>query len=70
MRGIKIAITGFQFGLAVAGWGGWSWFFAHSAFRALAGVMVVLVVLTAFSGGGYLSTGQAEDRSNGGVRCH
>ena len=69
MSGFKIAITGavtiaIQFGLAIAGWGGWSSFFAHSAFRALAGVTVVLVVLAAFSGGGCLSTGQAEDRSN------
>ena len=68
MSGIKIAVTGgvsivIQVGLAIAGWGGWSAFFAHSAFWTLAGVTVVLALLAAFSGGG-LSTGQREDRSN------
>jgi protein-S-isoprenylcysteine O-methyltransferase Ste14 len=52
-----------QFGLAIAGWGGWSAFFAHPAFLALAGVTVVLAVLAVPSGGG-MSTGEREDRGN------
>jgi protein-S-isoprenylcysteine O-methyltransferase Ste14 len=65
---IRIAITGavtivIQFGLAIAGWGGRGAFFAHPAFRALAGVTVVLTLVAAFSGGG-LSTGIKEDRGN------
>jgi protein-S-isoprenylcysteine O-methyltransferase Ste14 len=52
-----------QFSLAIAGWGGWSAFFAHPAFRALAGVTVMLAVLAVFSGGG-ISSGEKEDRSN------
>ena len=68
MSGIKIIATGvasivIQFGLAIAGWGGWSVFFAHPAFRALAGVTVVLAVAAVFSGGG-MSTGEQEDRRN------
>lgn len=68
MSSAKILITGFasviiQFALAIAGWGGWSAFFAHSAFGALAGVALALVVLAAPSGGG-LSPGEREDRSN------
>lgn len=68
MCGVKIVITGvvlmvIQFGLAIAGWGGWDAFFRHPAFQALAGVTVVLAVLAVFSGGG-LSTGEKEDRSN------
>jgi protein-S-isoprenylcysteine O-methyltransferase Ste14 len=68
MSSIKVVITGvvsivIQFGLAIAAWGGWGPFFAHPAFRALAGVTVVLAVLGVFSGGG-LSTGEKEDRSN------
>jgi protein-S-isoprenylcysteine O-methyltransferase Ste14 len=57
---ISIAI---QFGLAIAGWGGWTPFWAHPAFKALAWVTLGLMVLAAFSGGG-LSTGEKEDRSN------
>ena len=68
MTAIKIVITGvvsivIQFGLAIAAWGGWSAFFAHPAFRALAGVTVLLSLLAIFSGGG-LTTGEREDRSN------
>ena len=68
MTGIKIVITGvvsivIQFGLAIAAWGGWSAFFRHSAFRALAGVTVALSVLAVFSGGG-MSSGEKEDRGN------
>jgi protein-S-isoprenylcysteine O-methyltransferase Ste14 len=68
MSGVKILITGvvsivIQFGLAIAGWGGWATFFAHPAFQALAGVTVVLAVLAIFSGGG-LRTGEREDRRN------
>jgi len=68
MSSTKAMITGIvatvvQFGLAIAGWGSWSAFFAHPAFRALAGVTLALVVLAFFSGGG-ISTGEREDRSN------
>src|SRR5215469_14037267 len=64
----KILITGIvsiviQFGLAIAGRGGWNAFFAHPALRALAWVTVVLVALSVPSGGG-MSTGEKEDRSN------
>ena len=52
MSGIKIVITGIvsiviQFGLAIAGWGGWGKFFRHPPFRALAAVTVALAVLAA-----------------------
>jgi protein-S-isoprenylcysteine O-methyltransferase Ste14 len=68
MSSVKILITsvvsiGIQFGLAIAGWGGWSAFFAHPALRALAWVTVGLVALAIPSGGG-LSTGVKEDREN------
>jgi len=68
MTSVKILITGvvsilIQFGLAIAGWGGWNAFFAHPALRALAGVTVVLAALAVPSGGG-LSPGEKEDRSN------
>ena len=68
MSGIKIVITGIvsiviQFGLAIAGWGGWGQFFQHPAFRALAVVTVTLAVLAAPSGGS-LSSGEKEDRGN------
>ena len=68
MSSPKMIITGvvsivIQFGLAIAGWGGWSAFFAHPAFLALAGVTVVLAVLAVPSGGG-MSTGEREDRGN------
>jgi protein-S-isoprenylcysteine O-methyltransferase Ste14 len=65
---VKIVITGIvaiviQFGLAIAGWGGWSAFFAHPAMRALAGVTVVLMALAVPSGGG-MRTGEKEDSGN------
>src|SRR5262247_3671074 len=68
MSSIRILITGIvsiviQFGLAIAGWGGWSAFFAHPALRALAWVTVGLAALAVPSGGG-MSTGEKEDRSN------
>jgi hypothetical protein len=68
MSSLKIMITivasiVIQFGLAIVGWGGWDAFFAHPAFRALAGATVVLTIVAIPSGGG-ISTGQQEDRSN------
>lgn len=68
MSSFKILITsvvtiGIQYGLAIAGWGGWSAFFAHPALRALVWVTVGLVALAIPSGGG-LSTGVKEDRGN------
>ena len=68
MTSVKIILTGIisiaiQFGLAIAGWGGWTAFWAHPAFKALAWVTAVLMVLAVPSGGG-LTTGEKEDRSN------
>jgi hypothetical protein len=68
MSSRKILITGtvsivIQFGLAIAGWGGWSAFFAHPALQALAWVTVGLAALAVPSGSG-MSTGEKEDRSN------
>lgn len=66
--GLKVLLTAvvsvvIQFGLAIAGWGGWNAFFRHPQFRALAWVTLVLCVLALFSGGG-ISPGEKEDRSN------
>lgn len=66
---VKILLTALvslaiQFALAIAGWGGWSAFFAHPAFRALVWVSLGLVLLAIFSGSSGLSTGEAEDRGN------
>jgi protein-S-isoprenylcysteine O-methyltransferase Ste14 len=68
MTSVKVLITAavsimVQFALAIAGWGGWSRFFAHRPFRALALTTVVLSAL-AIPSGGDLSTGEKEDRSN------
>jgi protein-S-isoprenylcysteine O-methyltransferase Ste14 len=69
MTGVKAAITGVvvsfavQYALAIAGWGGWTAFFAHPQFRVLVGVWVILGVLAVFSGGG-ITKGEKEDRSN------
>lgn len=68
MNTVKIAITGLvsiaiQFGLSIAGWGGWNAFFRQPAFRALAGVTVVLFVMALFTEGG-IRTGVKEDRGN------
>jgi len=64
----KVMITGIaaiviQFALAIAGWGGWSAFFAHAALRALAWVTAGLTLLAFFSEGG-IRTGEKEDRRN------
>jgi len=68
MTSLKILITGafsiaIQFGLAITAWGGWTAFFRHPAFRALAGVTIVLAIFAVFSGGG-ISSGEKEDRGN------
>ena len=68
MSGVKVLSTGavsivIQFGLAIAGWGGWDAFFAHPALLALAWVTVGLAALAVPSGGG-ISSGQKEDRGN------
>ena len=69
MNDIKTLITAvisivIQFGLAIAGWGGWNPFFEHRAFRALAGVTVALTVMALFSGSSGISSGEKEDRGN------
>jgi protein-S-isoprenylcysteine O-methyltransferase Ste14 len=58
---VSIAI---QFGLAIAGWGGWKAFFAHPALRGLAAVTVVLAALAVPSGSSGISSGEEEDRGN------
>jgi protein-S-isoprenylcysteine O-methyltransferase Ste14 len=59
---VAIAFVLLQFGLAILGWGGFSSFFSHPAFVALA---IATVVLTAASlGHGNVSSGEKEDRSN------
>jgi protein-S-isoprenylcysteine O-methyltransferase Ste14 len=68
MTSVKTVIAGaasiiIQFGLAIAGWGGWRPFWAHPVFRALAVAMVALAALAVFSGGG-LRAGEREDRGN------
>lgn len=68
MASAKTLITGtisigIQFGLAIAGWGGWHAFWSHPQFRALALVTAGLMLLAIFTQGG-LSTGEKEDRSN------
>jgi protein-S-isoprenylcysteine O-methyltransferase Ste14 len=70
MNATKIAVTGIvsiaiQFGLAIAGWGGWNAaFFTHAAFWTLLGVTVVLTVLAIPSGSSGISAGEREDRGN------
>lgn len=66
---LKILVTGLvavivQFGLAIAGWGGFKEFFRQPALLALAWVTLALTVLAAFSGSSGLSSGDQEDRSN------
>jgi protein-S-isoprenylcysteine O-methyltransferase Ste14 len=66
---IKILVTAavsivIQFGLGILGWGGWRPFFAHPALLGLAAVTIGLVVFAMFSGSGWLSSGEKEDRGN------
>jgi protein-S-isoprenylcysteine O-methyltransferase Ste14 len=68
MTSVKIMLTGLislliQFGLAIAGWGGWAPFWAHPAFKGLLWACVVLMVVAAFSGGS-MNTGEKEDKGN------
>lgn len=58
-----LAGTFLWLGLAVLGWGGFAAFFAHTAFRALAGVFLVVAVAAVFAGGN-VSSGVKEDRGN------
>jgi protein-S-isoprenylcysteine O-methyltransferase Ste14 len=53
----------FQFGLAVAGWGGVSAFFSHAPLTAL-GIMTVVLTLVSLFTAGNLSSGEQEDRGN------
>jgi hypothetical protein len=52
-----------QFGLAIAGWGGFAAFFRHPALQALAVATVALAIM-AFFAGGNVSSGEKEDRGN------
>ena len=68
MTSVKIIVTGLiavviQFGLAILGWGGWTPFWAHPAFKGLAWVCAGLMVIAVPSGGG-CTTGEKEDRGN------
>jgi protein-S-isoprenylcysteine O-methyltransferase Ste14 len=60
---VSIAFVFLQFGLAILGWGGFSSFFSHPAFIALAIATVVLTAASLFSHGN-VSSGEKEDRSN------
>lgn len=67
--GVKIIVAAvvsvaIQFGLAIAGWGGWNAFFSHPALQALLWVTIALCTVAAFSGSSGLSTGEKEDRGN------
>lgn len=69
MTSMKVVLTAvistvIQFGLAIAGWGGWRPFFRHPAFQALAAVTLVLLLLAVPSGSSGMSSGEKEDRSN------
>jgi protein-S-isoprenylcysteine O-methyltransferase Ste14 len=50
-------------GLAILGWGGFAGFFGHPVLIALAGTLFVLTGIALF-GGGNLSPGEREDRTN------
>jgi len=68
MTSLKIMLTGLisviiQFGLAIAGWGGWHPFWVHPAFWGLAAVTVVLMAVAVPSGGS-MNAGEKEDRGN------
>jgi protein-S-isoprenylcysteine O-methyltransferase Ste14 len=68
VKSVKILISGaillaIQFGLGIAGWGGWHAFWAHPQFQALAWVSAGLMLLAIFTQGG-LTTGEKEDRGN------
>jgi len=68
MTTFKMLLTGIvaiviQFALAIAGWGGWTAFFAHPAMRALAWVTAGLSLLAIFTQGN-MGTGEKEDRGN------
>jgi len=60
---ISLVFIVLQFGLAIVGWGGWSAFFSHPAFIALAVATLALTVASWFSEGN-ISSGEKEDRSN------
>lgn len=53
-----------QLGLAIAGWGGWSDFFAHPSLVVLAWLTVGLALLSEFAGASGYSKNKLEDRSN------
>jgi len=55
--------SGFYFGLAILGWGGFTPFFSHPPLVALA-VVTALLVIVSFFAGGNLSPGIREDRGN------
>ena len=68
MTNVKIILTGIisiaiQFGLAIAGWGGWTAFWAHPAFKGLAWACAALMAMACFSGVS-MNTGEKEDRGN------
>jgi len=65
---LKVLLTGivviaFQFGLAIAGWGGVGAFFAHPAMRALVCITAVGLLMSIFTQGN-MGTGEKEDRGN------
>jgi len=65
---LRMLLTGIvaiviQFALAIAGWGGWTAFWAHPAMRGVAWVTAGLALLAIFTQGN-LGTGEKEDRGN------
>ena len=68
MTTLRMLLTGIvaiviQFALAIAGWGGWTAFWAHPAMRGVAWVTAGLALLAIFTQGN-LGTGEKEDRGN------
>jgi len=60
---VSLALVTLQFGLAIWAWDGFSAFFSHPPFIALAIATVALTLASSFSEGN-VSSGEREDRSN------
>jgi protein-S-isoprenylcysteine O-methyltransferase Ste14 len=63
MIAVQVVGVGVQLGLAIAGWGGWTAFFAHRALVAIGVMSVVFLVVAMFSDGN-MSAGEREDKEN------
>jgi len=58
-----LAVIAFQWTLAISAWGGFKAFFAHSAFIALAVIVLCIMLVMPFTGGSF-NPGSKEDRGN------